>query len=361
MRHGTGGEFPPGSGKRWMGIQFNNTDVLVNVYAGKHNKRAIRLYGGRHKRLLPGLNSVVDILTRVLDEGSYKGKPVQARWSLQKKLEVASKQIETFNKEVSEREEMNGLRELGIVEKSIRKRKRNSIGRSISRSLSQHPSKKRVLEYNNTGPQSGMFINDRYSSDEDTVSVDNHLFTDVVIDLPPRVDSKTLDVHEFNSSNFPLPPLSPKPEPDEGFVSRATSAGSIFDLYESDVALCSRSPSMQPIQMERKQSIGEDGVGGCVSINVYEPPKYSPLSNDTDVKLEDNWNFLADDEDPNKWAREFDDRLQPDSFGFPFNDYVPAKVEREIDFLSYDGIKSEDGDCIEKEKLEEFRLKMVDH
>lgn len=375
MRHGTGGEFPPNSGKRWMGIQFNNTDVLVNVYAGKHDKRAIRLYGGRHKRMLPGLNAVVDILTRVLEEGSYKGVAVQSKWSLKKKLEVAEKQIETYNREVTQEDENRGLKELGIVEKSIRKRKRNSTSRSMSRSRStSRPSKKRVLDYTN-GPQSGTLVTDMYTSDEDssTVSVNNGLFTDVVLDIPPPCTNpkEILNVHDFTSSNFPLPPLSPKPE--DGFTSRATSAGSIFDsLYDSDAVLCaSRSPSMQPIQMERKRSIGDDGVGGSVSINVYEPPKYSPPSDD--VKQEKSWkqwkldsgfegktqtlcNILKGELEAKYEVQpdcgnemvdvEFEDRLQNDC-GFPWNEFIETKIEFDNgdgvdeDIVMDNGVKSE--------------------
>jgi len=346
MRHGTGGEFPRNSGKRWMGIQFNNTDVLVNVYAGKHDKKAVRLYGGRHKQMLPGLNSVVEILQRVLKEGSYKGHKVQSKWSLEKKLEVAQKQIETYKNEVSAEEEIQGLKDLGIVEKSVGKRKRNSTSRSTSRSRSR-PTKKRVLDYTN-GPQSGTLVTDStYTSDEEsTISVHNAMFqdfTDVVIDLPPPCVNHKLnqDVHDFTSSHFPLPPASPKPE--EGCTSRATSASSIFQDYNylSDVALCpSRSPSMKPLQIQRKESVGEDGVGGQVVLNVCEPPKYSPES----IKDEKSWDDWKLEEDVFSSANSFQpgelnmkqDNIIPDCHtemdlqyanGFPWNDFKDTNFE----------------------------------
>ena len=138
MRHNTGGEFPPKSGWRWLGIQFNNSDILVNVYAGKMivkgKNKAIRLYGGRHKKMLPALKSVISTLQKNIREGKYRDHEV--KWHLQDKLDAAKKQLIRYESKVTPKMEAQGLETLNIRRKK-RKWQKRSTSRSNSRSNSR--------------------------------------------------------------------------------------------------------------------------------------------------------------------------------------------------------------------------------
>jgi len=166
VRHNTGGEFPSGSGKKWLGIQFNNNDVLVNVYGGKYQdqngkKRTQRFYGGRFKTMRPALQSVIRTLEKKI--GSRKFAAYEDKWGLQEKLERARAQLKIYPKEVTQDEEARGLRQLNITS---RKRK----AKNSRRLQSTHPKKKygmmkqEVYVNSNSGTlssttPSGMYIN----------------------------------------------------------------------------------------------------------------------------------------------------------------------------------------------------------
>jgi len=135
VRHNTGGEFPPGSGKKWLGVQFNNNDVLVNVYGGKYEddngkKRTQRFYGGRFKSMRPALESVIRTLKKKIECGKYSA--FEDKWGLKEKLERAQAQIKTYGQQVNSLQEAEGLRRLNITS---RKRKNKN------RLQSSHPKK----------------------------------------------------------------------------------------------------------------------------------------------------------------------------------------------------------------------------
>jgi len=127
VRHNTGGEFPPASGKKWLGVQFNNNDVLVNVYGGKYSdkngrRKTRRFYGGRFKRMRPALESVVRTLREKIKSGQYSAH--EEKWGLGEKLERAKIQLVKYSQEVTECQEAEGLRRLNITSK--KRKTRNS-------------------------------------------------------------------------------------------------------------------------------------------------------------------------------------------------------------------------------------------
>lgn len=185
VRHNTGGEFPPGSGKKWLGVQFNNNDVLVNVYGGKyknHNgkKRTQRFYGGRFKTMRPALESVIQTLQTKIKSGKYNAH--EEKWGLKEKLERAQMQIKKYSHEVTEYQEEEGLRRLNITS---RKRKTKS-----SRLQSTNPKKQQRVKKE-------FFVN--ASSGTLSPSTPSGLY---VNDTGMYVDGVVLGVEEEPSSNY---------------------------------------------------------------------------------------------------------------------------------------------------------------
>jgi len=134
VRHNTGGEFPPGSGKKWLGVQFNNNDVLVNVYGGKYmnkngKKKTRRFYGGRFKTMRPAMESVIRTLQKKIKSGEYSA--YEERWGLEEKLQRAKMQIKKYSLEVTEHQEEEGLRKLNVTSRKRKPRLQSTNPKKI--------------------------------------------------------------------------------------------------------------------------------------------------------------------------------------------------------------------------------------
>lgn len=124
MRQNTGGEFPPGSGMKWLGVQFNASDILGNVYAGKKKlpngkTKTVRIYCGRWKEMVPCLERIAEKLGEALSDPQYQ--PYVRSWDLNLKWERAKKQLAVYRNKVSLEDERAGLAQLKIEPKKAKR------------------------------------------------------------------------------------------------------------------------------------------------------------------------------------------------------------------------------------------------
>jgi len=132
MRQNTGGEFPPGSGMKWLGVQFNASDILGNVYAGKKQlpngkTKTVRIYCGRWKEMIPCLEKIATKLGEALVDPQYKD--YAKTWDLPQKWERAKQQLAVYRSKVSMDEEKQGLLRLKVEPKKCKREKKPFVKR----------------------------------------------------------------------------------------------------------------------------------------------------------------------------------------------------------------------------------------
>lgn len=141
MRQNTGGEFPPGSGMKWLGVQFNASDILGNVYAGKKQlpngkTKTVRIYCGRWKEMVPCLEKIATKLGEALVDPQYKD--YAKTWDLPQKWERAKQQLAIYRSKVSMDEEKKGLLRLKVEPKKSKRLSKTFVKREYTIPKTKH-------------------------------------------------------------------------------------------------------------------------------------------------------------------------------------------------------------------------------